>query len=45
MPRKRLPPINNMFRLNTMTGFFTNRNNKKTIKEKNSEKKENIDSK
>ena len=45
MPRKRLPPINNMFRLNTMTGFFTNRNNKKIIKEKNSEKKENIDSK
>ena len=44
MPRKRLPPINSMGRLNTMSGFYTNRNNKKT-KEKNNEKKENIESK
>ena len=45
MPRKRLPPINAMFRLNTMTGFYTNRNKDKKTKEKNSEKKENIETK
>ena len=44
MPRKRLPPINSMIKLEAMTGFYTNRNNKK-IKEKNNEKKENIESK
>ena len=44
MPRKRLPPINSMIKLNTMTGFYTNRNDKK-IKEKINQKKENTESK
>ena len=44
MPRKRLPPINSMIKLNTMTGFYTNRNDKK-IKEKINQKKENSESK
>ena len=29
MPRKRLPPINSSIKLNTLTGFYTDRKNKK----------------
>ena len=39
MPRKRLPPLNTSIRLNTLTGFFTDRTSKKS-KEKKSVNKE-----
>ena len=46
MPRKRLPPISSMIKLNTLTGFFTNRKPKKTkeINKENKDNKEKIES-
>ena len=47
MPRKRLPPINTMIKLSTLTGFFTNRKQKKTkeILKDNKDNKQNVESK
>ena len=46
MPRKRLPPINTTIKLNTLTGFYTNRKTKKTkeINKDNKNNKENVES-
>ena len=47
MPRKRLPPINTMVKLNTMTGFYTGRktNKAKEINKESPGKKDNSETK
>ena len=44
MPRKRLPPINNTIRFNTLTGFYTDRK-KRTQNEINKENVDNLETK